>query len=51
MKNNLEILSKKFRTDGIDYILIDQLDNPKTSFLKTDYHLNENGHDEVFKKF
>ena len=51
MKNNLEILSKKFKKDGIDYILIDQLDNPETSFLKTDYHLNENGHDEVFKKF
>lgn len=51
MKNNLEILSKKFKKDGINYILIDQLDNPKTSFLKTDYHLNENGHDEVFKKF
>ena len=51
MKTNLEIISKKLKKDGIDYILIDQLENPERSFLKTDYHLNEIGHDEVFKKF
>ena len=50
MKNNLEIISKKLKKDGIDYILIDQLENPESSFLKTDYHLNEIGHDEVSKK-
>ena len=31
--------------------LIDHFDNPERGFLKTDYHLNEIGHDEVFKKF
>ena len=51
MQNNLEIISKKLKKDGIDYFLIDHFDNPERSFLKTDYHLNENGHDEVFKKF
>ena len=50
MKNNLEIISKKLKKDGIDYILIDQLENPESSFLKTDYHLNEIGHNEVSKK-
>ena len=50
MKNNLDIISKKLKKDGIDYILIDQLENPESSFLKTDYHLNEIGHDEVSKK-
>ena len=51
MQNNLEIISKKLKKDGIDYFLIDHFDNPERSFLKTDYHLNEIGHDEVFKKF
>jgi len=51
MQNNLEIISKKLKEDGIDYFLIDHFDNPERSFLKTDYHLNEIGHDEVFKKF
>ena len=51
MQNNLEIIFKKLKKDGIDYFLIDHFDNPERSFLKTDYHLNENGHDEVFKKF
>ena len=51
MKTNLEIISKKLKKEGIDYILIDQLENPEKSFLKTGYHLNEVGHDEVFKKF
>ena len=50
MKNNLDIISKKLKKDGIDYILIDQLENPESSFLKTDYHLNEIGHDKVSKK-
>ena len=50
MKNNLDIISKKLKKDGIDYILIDQLENPESSFLKTDYHLNDIGHDEVSKK-
>ena len=51
MQNNLEIISKKLKKDGIDYFLIDHFDNPERGFLKTDYHLNEIGHDEVFKKF
>ena len=50
MKNNLETISKKLKKEGIDYILIDQLENPERSFLKTGYHLNEIGHDEVSKK-
>ena len=32
MNNNLKIILKN--SDGIDYVLIDQLDNPETSFLK-----------------
>ena len=51
MKNNLDIISKKLKKEEIDFILIDQIDNPKRSFLETGYHLNEIGHDEVFKKF